>query len=240
MFYFEQCASTMDEARRLEKEGAPHGSVIRAGVQSAGRGRVDGRRWQALPNESLLFTLLLRYKDFSEIPKALTLKTGLAVALAIEKIFPTLQEKAKIKWPNDIMLGEKKVCGILTESDCKNVFCGIGINVFKEDFEGLPNGTSVYIEQKSKINLNAREAIMKNLLESILEAIKFELEDDDWNMTVSSRLFRKGRQITFYEAGSGDTVQGILHSIADSGALIIMTKDGPRHCVAGELETARP
>jgi BirA family biotin operon repressor/biotin-[acetyl-CoA-carboxylase] ligase len=144
LYYKETTASTMSDARLLAAQGEPHGTVVIADVQEAGRGRTRDRPWIAGRGESLLFTILLRYPDFSALPQALTLRTGLALSLAIEDFAPPLKGLISVKWPNDIMIGSpkagpapkaepaRKAGGILTEGDGKNVFIGAGINVFQE------------------------------------------------------------------------------------------------------------
>jgi BirA family biotin operon repressor/biotin-[acetyl-CoA-carboxylase] ligase len=145
VYWAETVSSTMDEARRLAGTGAPHGTVIGADFQELGRGRVRDRSWTGRAGESLLVTILLRYPGIAAIPRALTLKTGLAAAGAIEDFAPSLS--AAVKWPNDIMLyvpgaegsgnGEaaaRKAAGILTEGDGAAVYVGLGVNVSQTRF----------------------------------------------------------------------------------------------------------
>jgi BirA family biotin operon repressor/biotin-[acetyl-CoA-carboxylase] ligase len=131
-------SSTMDEARNLAARGAPHGTVICADFQTRGRGRISGRPWLGEAGESLLFTVLFRYGSFAAIPPALTLRTGLALSLAVEAFAPALTGMVRIKWPNDLMArfpgGARKIAGILTESDGSAVFTGIGVNVAQAVF----------------------------------------------------------------------------------------------------------
>ncbi|MDR1858843.1 MAG: hypothetical protein LBQ69_05185, partial [Treponema sp.] len=102
--YHEQAvSSTMDVSRVLAQSGKPHGTVITADYQRAGRGRVRGRSWDS-SKDGLYFTILLRYPRAEDIPPALTLRAGLAVALAIEDFAPALAGTVLVKWPNDIML----------------------------------------------------------------------------------------------------------------------------------------
>ncbi|MDR0526354.1 MAG: biotin--[acetyl-CoA-carboxylase] ligase [Spirochaetaceae bacterium] len=239
VFYFEKCGSTMDEARRLEKQGAPCGSVIAAAFQTEGRGRFKERRWQSESGGNLLFTLLLRYNDFNAIPKAWTLKTGVAIALALEKMFPALAGKLNIKWPNDIMLSQKKICGILTESDGKNVFCGIGLNLLNKNADAMPGAASLFKE----ISVNKEQipsiygAHFELILEEILKQIKIMLEDgDDWHAALNKRLFGKGEEACFLELHGGEKLRGIVCGVSPAGALIIEKADGAKiERVSGEL-----
>lgn len=142
----------MCDARLLTEEKT--GTVIAAGEQSAGRGRL-GRYWNAEKGESLLFTVILRYGDFKSIPHCLTLRAGLAASLAIEDVIkdfaaachlsphkmetPHFSGKVMVKWPNDIMLLDRagqgrKAAGILAENENGNVYLGIGVNVAQKQF----------------------------------------------------------------------------------------------------------
>jgi BirA family biotin operon repressor/biotin-[acetyl-CoA-carboxylase] ligase len=139
IFHTETTGSTMLDARTLAAKGAVHGTVISADVQELGRGRAN-RPWKDQRGQSLLFTILLRYPGIAAIPPALTLRTGLALSLAIEDFAPALKGLVQVKWPNDVMIGPrkagpaKKVSGILTEGDGETVYIGIGVNVAQTDF----------------------------------------------------------------------------------------------------------
>jgi BirA family biotin operon repressor/biotin-[acetyl-CoA-carboxylase] ligase len=110
--------STSDRARELAMAGAPHGTLVTAGAQTAGRGR-QGRRWSAPPDRALLMSLVLRRP-----PHLLTLAAAVAVADACGP-------EARIKWPNDVQLDDRKVAGILAEGRPQEgwIVLGIGVNV---------------------------------------------------------------------------------------------------------------
>jgi BirA family biotin operon repressor/biotin-[acetyl-CoA-carboxylase] ligase len=144
-------ASTNDDARALGLRGAPHGSLVIADSQSAGRGR-RGASWIAPPGHCLLASFLLRPQLPPEAWPRLTHAAALAVCSALDAI-PDLP-MALIKWPNDVYLNDRKVCGILVESviDSRGGFAvaGIGVNLniqhdsFPEDLR--PIATSVLME----------------------------------------------------------------------------------------------
>ncbi|MDR0624574.1 MAG: biotin--[acetyl-CoA-carboxylase] ligase family protein [Treponema sp.] len=152
VYWVKTTSSTMDDSRRLAAEGAAHGTVIAADFQEAGRGRGRDRPWTGRPGENLSATIVLRYPGAGAIPPALSLKTGLAVALAIEDFAPALTGLVRIKWPNDIMifssppgaaagteaagktLAAFKAAGILTETDGKTVHIGFGVNAAQTEF----------------------------------------------------------------------------------------------------------
>ncbi|MDR0731769.1 MAG: biotin--[acetyl-CoA-carboxylase] ligase [Treponema sp.] len=131
-------SSTMDVSHDLAAGGAPHGTVVAADFQEAGRGRTGGRSWLGDAGDNLFFTLLLRYGSFASIPAALTLRTGLAVSLAIEDLVPALVGRVRIKWPNDVLIllprGGRKLAGILSETDGSTVFIGVGVNMRQREF----------------------------------------------------------------------------------------------------------
>jgi BirA family biotin operon repressor/biotin-[acetyl-CoA-carboxylase] ligase len=157
IYYHETLSSTMDESRILSARGEPHGTVVVADYQEAGRGRI-GRPWKADRGKNLFFTILLRYPAISSIPQALTLRTGLALSLAIEDFAPELRDAVKVKWPNDIMIDSRKAVGILTETDGKTVYIGIGVNVAQTEFpEALrAKATSILLARQARLSRSSR------------------------------------------------------------------------------------
>ncbi|MDR2049531.1 MAG: biotin--[acetyl-CoA-carboxylase] ligase family protein, partial [Treponema sp.] len=204
VYYRETVTSTMDEARFLAAEGAVSGTVMAAGYQRAGRGRA-GRLWNMGRKESLPFTLILRYPAVTAIPQCLTLRTGLAVSLAIEDFVEAVIPSAvpagrvQVKWPNDIMLIQKdgygkKAAGILAEAtgfagdSGGMVYLGIGINVAQKGFppelekKACSIAGTLYPERSGLAALAAaacRAVLAENrfiLLEKILARLYAELE----------------------------------------------------------------
>ena len=140
--------STNSWIKRLAKDGAEHGTLAVAEFQSAGRGRFD-RRWEAPEGSSIMMTLLLRPEFSPQYASMLTLVMGMAVAQAAEE----LGFNVSIKWPNDIVINGKKLCGILTEMSTEDnqiryVVVGIGINVNIREFpeEISSTATSLLLE----------------------------------------------------------------------------------------------
>jgi BirA family biotin operon repressor/biotin-[acetyl-CoA-carboxylase] ligase len=125
--------STNDLALTAARAGAPHGATFVADYQSEGRGR-RGRSWLASSGQSLLVSVVLRPNLDSERLGLLPLAIGLAVRAALAALLPdTLRDGARVKWPNDVLVGDKKVAGVLTESryeaHAPSVVAGIGVNV---------------------------------------------------------------------------------------------------------------
>lgn len=156
--------STNNEAKRQAAKGAPHGSLFVAEQQTGGKGRL-GRSWSAPAGEGIWMSLLLRPEISPyEVPQ-ITLIAGLAVCRAIRALTPC---PAMIKWPNDVIIGSRKICGILTEMTAETervnfVVTGIGINVNTPTFPGelQQKATSLYLETGKK---TSRAALVRQVL----------------------------------------------------------------------------
>ena len=133
--------------KRLAKEGAPEGTLALAEFQSAGRGRL-GRSWEVPEGTSVMMSILLRPKFEPQYAPTLTLVMGMAVAKAVKN----LGFDVSIKWPNDVVVSHKKICGILTEMGVRDgkidyAVIGVGINVNIKEFpeEMADKATSLYL-----------------------------------------------------------------------------------------------
>jgi BirA family biotin operon repressor/biotin-[acetyl-CoA-carboxylase] ligase len=255
LYYHETLSSTMDEARVRAAQGAPHGTVVVADYQETGRGRA-GRSWNAERGKNLFFTVLLRYQDISSFPQALTLRTGLAVSLAIEDYASLLSGAVLVKWPNDVMIDARKVAGILTETDGKTISIGIGVNVaqdaFPDDLVAKAGSILQAVRARSLRGFAPKEvpqapgggldlaADRASLLERILARLHGELSSAvPWRGRLEERLYLKGRPVRFIAGGvdSGRTVDGILAGLGAGGELLIAPegKTAPEAYVTGEL-----
>ena len=150
--------STNERARMLALAGAPHGTLVTAGEQRAGRGR-QGRTWSAPPGRALLCSLVLR-----ELPALATLAAAVAVA-------DVAGAAAQIKWPNDVLLGGRKVAGILAEGRPQEGWAvlGIGINVAVRDGD-LPADVAA-----GATGLGLRPADVEPVLTALLAALELRL-----------------------------------------------------------------
>jgi BirA family biotin operon repressor/biotin-[acetyl-CoA-carboxylase] ligase len=142
----EKVSSTNDELRELAEKGMAEGLVLVAEEQTAGRGR-RGAEWFSPKAESLAFSILLRPTEPKVFWHRLSLVAGLAVAEALERFVPL----AEIKWPNDVLIGGKKIAGILVEAGSDFVIVGIGINVNTDTFPAGLAATSLAIERGEKV-----------------------------------------------------------------------------------------
>ncbi len=224
--YFEEVASTNDVAKELASQGAPEGTLVIAEMQTRGRGRMS-REWFS-PRGGLWFSIILR-PDMTpgEVPLlALMLGVGVAKALLREGL------RCHLKWPNDVLVDGRKVCGILTELDAEMdvvnyVIGGIGINVnnevkdFPMEFRHL--ATTVKAELGRKVS---RVVLLKHVLEE-LERTYDGLNEkggsvvlDEWRR-LSSTLGKRVRVVTH-----GRTIEGLALDVADNGALLIELENG--------------
>ena len=128
--YLARTASTQDQAREAARAGAPSRSVFVADFQSRGRGR-QGRRWLASPGMALMLSVLLREHHQAPRPWRSTALAAVALTEAVERVAPSL--RPAIKWPNDLLVSDRKVAGILAESAWDgrqlSIIVGIGVNV---------------------------------------------------------------------------------------------------------------
>lgn len=240
MYYLRETSSTQDEARRLVIEGTPSGTVVVTDYQSAGRGRGQGRSWQAPPGENLLCTIILQYQSLTDFPPAASIRVGLAVARAIE---PYVSIPVYIKWPNDVILQDKKVCGILCEGTGTALLIGIGLNIHQRDFpqELVSRATSLAIVQDIQgAPLSPTLPLDRNtILSRILGELKQVLSPDaSWQWEIEQRLYKRGEIVSFVPGlpDTGPAVEGILEGVSPEGALVLRSLDGiPQSFVAGEI-----
>src|SRR5438270_1729691 len=166
--YFPTVGSTMTEAARLIAAGAPHGTVVLTEEQTAGMGR-SGRLWESKAELGIYCSILLRLSlQPSKLPIA-SLLMGLATAEAIEK---AANLSCDLRWPNDVLIGEQKVAGILTHLISEWVVAGVGINVNQESFgPGLRTpATSLRQESRNK-EMISRETVLVELLGATERAV---------------------------------------------------------------------
>jgi BirA family biotin operon repressor/biotin-[acetyl-CoA-carboxylase] ligase len=243
--------STMDVSRQLALKGEPHGTVITADFQEEGRGRVQGRKWQMETKINLPFTVLLRYPRFEDIPVSLTLRTGLAVSLAIEDFALELKDMVMVKWPNDIIINSKKAAGILCEAvtqagpqtsffDSGIVHIGIGINFAQKEFPPSikDKATSITLAVNRDIAQDERFSLLEMILVRLYDELETMKEKNNWKSRLEQRLYKRGEQVVFIEGIPGREINGRLSGIGESGELLI-APDGEsevRSFISGELK----
>ena len=212
--------STNERAKELAAAGAPHGTLVTADEQSAGRGR-QGRVWTAPARSAVLMSLVLR-----ELDERLPFTAAVAVCEA-------LPVPARIKWPNDVWIGRRKVAGILVEGRPQEGWAvlGIGVNVVveRDDFppELRETATSLLIEGAAP----SIEATLTGIVERL----------DHWLGAPPAAVLEAWRS---RDALKGERVrwsdgEGVAGGIDDSGALLVETSDGPVTLDAGEVHLLR-
>jgi BirA family biotin operon repressor/biotin-[acetyl-CoA-carboxylase] ligase len=238
--YFNKVDSTNIVARKLAEEGAEHGTVVVAEEQTAGRGRL-GRNWKSSLGTGIWMTVIMRPQIIpAEAPK-ITLTSAVAVAEAISEC-STLSPK--IKWPNDIMINGKKVCGILTEIkadiDCIHyVVVGIGININQESFpdELAQTATSLRIEGEKTYERVKIAGMMLNQLEkwylSLMDKGFGEIRDRWKEYSINL-----GRHV--YVNNMKEAIEGIAVDIDQNGFLVVKDATGTVHTIsAGDVTLRR-
>lgn len=228
--------STNNWAKKLVKEGASHGTLAVTEFQTAGKGRL-GRSWTAKEGSTVMMTLILK-PDFSpEYAPMLTLVMGLSIAQAAEK----LGIAASIKWPNDVVVSGKKICGILTEMGLEEgairyVAIGAGINVNIEEFSEdiRDKATSLYIETGCDYDRNRIIALVMECFEENYE--KFVQTCDMKNLLDSYDALLANREQPVRVLEAHEPYEGIAHGINEKGELLVEKEDGRMVCVrAGEV-----
>jgi BirA family transcriptional regulator, biotin operon repressor / biotin---[acetyl-CoA-carboxylase] ligase len=203
--------STNERARELASLGAPHGTLVTADEQTAGRGR-QGREWVAAPGSSLLLSLVLREAD-PALP--------LAAAVAVCEALPV---EAAIKWPNDIWIARRKVAGILVEARPQEGWAVLGLGVNVHDAPPIEHvtslGSAIEVEELLERLLLTLDAWLSRPLPEVLAA---------WR----SRDALHGEAVR-WQSGSGKGA-----GIDESGALLVDTDSGRVALQAGEVHLLR-
>jgi BirA family transcriptional regulator, biotin operon repressor / biotin---[acetyl-CoA-carboxylase] ligase len=211
--------STNDRARELAQAGAPHGTLVTAAEQTAGRGR-QGRTWRAPPGSALLLSVVLRD------PPALL---PLAAALAVSEVAGA---GAQIKWPNDVLLDDRKVAGILAEGRPQDGWAvlGIGVNVALR-IEDLPPEL-----HDTAGTLGLEPADLEPTLERLLAALERTLALDEATLLEAYRArdALRGREVSWA------TGRGRAAGIDGEGRLVVELPEGGRTALsAGEVHLER-
>jgi BirA family biotin operon repressor/biotin-[acetyl-CoA-carboxylase] ligase len=210
--------STNERAKELAGAGAPHGTLVTADEQTAGRGR-QGRQWTASPGSAVLMSVVLR-----ELDELLPLAAAVAVADAVPV-------DATIKWPNDIWVDGRKVAGILVEGRPQDGWAVLGV--------GLNVSTGEFPAELAECATSLRLAGIEEGVEAVLGRLLRSL--DEWLAAPSERVLDTWRSL---DALSGQRVrwtggEGIAAGIDDSGALRVETPAGPVSLDAGEVHLLR-
>lgn len=235
--------STNTRAKQLAELGEEEGTLVVAEEQTAGKGR-RGRHWESEPGTSVYMSMVLRPETSPVHIPGITLLAALAVVKAIRNV---CNAQPLIKWPNDVVLGKKKICGILTEmsselSYINYVVVGIGINANNRCFpeELKYKATSIYLETGHKQDRAQLAALAVQYFgeyyKKFIKAESLEPFISEYN----SLLINMGKEVEILygmqeNADKSRTETGIARGINSDGALVVDTKHGTECVVSGEV-----
>ena len=239
---FDSLGSTNTEAANQARQGAAEGLCVIAREQSAGRGR-HGRVWVSEPDSGLYFSIVLRPKIFLKYLPLITLMSGVAV-------YDTLKEfglKPDIKWVNDVLIRDKKICGILAETvdtpSGNAVIVGIGINLKSSNFPDEIAETATSIEAELSVPGAIATGDIEEALSRYLSYWYATLCSDDG----PTEIIQNWRQRSSYFSGKAvrvtlpdGIIEGTTDGLEENGALRVKASDGSVTIVqAGDVERLR-
>jgi BirA family biotin operon repressor/biotin-[acetyl-CoA-carboxylase] ligase len=227
--HYDSIGSTNDEAQRLAAEGAPHGTVVHADQQTAGRGRL-ARRW-ASPPGNLYLSIVLRL----DVPPARSAEIGFVAALAVadgvDALLPR-QVRATLKWPNDVLVNDGKIAGILVEDAGDALILGIGLDVLQ-----APSGVSYKV---STIVGCGGLATVDGARERVLAALSnwFDTWRQDGFAPIRAAWLARAHPIgSALNVRVGERfVSGDFAGIDADGALLLDVPEGRTRIVAGDVQ----
>jgi BirA family transcriptional regulator, biotin operon repressor / biotin---[acetyl-CoA-carboxylase] ligase len=241
--FFTEVESTNDVLFKLARDGAPHGTVVIAECQTKGKGRLN-RQWQSPPGCNIYASIALRPAIEPVYAPQITLMTGVAVADLLSIYCPG---DVTLKWPNDVQIRGKKVCGILTEMSASArhslnfivVGIGINVNIRKKDFDETIRAIATSLAEEagrsiSRLDLAAKlfdkfDALYTRLLSSGFGSIK-----DAWLSYCD--MIGKQAQVIF----NNDIESGKVLGIDDFGALLISDEKGKiKRVIAGDASVVK-
>ena len=236
IYYYDVTDSTNIRAKELAEEGHPSGTLVVADRQEFGRGR-RGRSWDSPSGTGIFMTLLLKPEMNPNHASMLTLVAAMAVARAISKCADT---EALIKWPNDIVIGGKKICGILTEMSAQfdfinHIVIGIGINVHNEHFpeEIAETASSILLQTGKRIR---RAELIEQILEQFEHYYAIFMETEDLSGLVkeyNSILVNMNKSVRVLDPK--EPFEGKAMGITKKGELIVDTWESRKMVSSGEV-----
>jgi len=226
--HYESIGSTNDEAWRLARDGAPHGSVVHADEQTAGRGRFS-RSWFSPPG-NLYLSIVLRL----DVPPArmseLSFVAGIAVAETAAVLLPK-RTRPQLKWPNDVLVEGAKISGILLESDADVAILGIGLNVLEAPKSGAYRTTTIAANGGLASVDSARDILLARLAEALglWQRDGFTAVREAW----LGWSYPIGETIRI--SVSGAAREGKFAGLDETGALLLETEAGIERHVTGDV-----
>ena len=231
VIWHEKLTSTNDKALK-DLQSLDNLSILATFCQTAGRGQ-QGNKWCSQAGENLLFSILLKEFDcfgLSPLPASRQFLISRAAALSVVSFLEKWGLNARIKWPNDIYVGDRKIAGILIENGLQGQslvrsIIGIGINLGQRDFPTeLPNPTSVslltgmhFTREDLQVELSRFGDLFEKRLQTEASTLKEEYE---------SKLYRKGLWAPYRNSKTGETFEACFLGTKESGEALMETKDG--------------
>jgi BirA family transcriptional regulator, biotin operon repressor / biotin---[acetyl-CoA-carboxylase] ligase len=239
LFVYDSIDSTNAYAKFLANQCSEEGTAVIADYQTAGRGRF-GRTWHAESGSSLLFSVLIRPAISIDKMGLLPFFAAAGIALAVETVTGL---QCECKWPNDILLNNKKCCGILLESSLQNnyldyVIIGIGVNVNQKKFHDDLAGNATSLSKECGADYD-RGSVFRQIMVS-LESLYNNARKGDFTNVLrewKKRATLFGKQITLTQAGV--VSEGIAIDLAPDGGLVVETKTGTQVFYAGDVTLAQ-
>lgn len=234
---FDSLDSTNLRAKQEAEGGAPEGTLILSDMQTAGRGR-RGRSWDSPAGCNLYFTLLLRPGCAPDSAPMVTLVMALAVA---EGIFEACGLRAEIKWPNDLVVKGRKVCGILTEmsaetGNARYVVIGVGINVGLQEFSPELKDTAASLQAECGREVS-RAALLADSMKAFEKYYDSFCRRGDLSGILgkyNNLLVNRDREVRVLDPGG--EFEGVARGINRRGELLVEREDGSMACIyAGEV-----
>ncbi len=232
--YVPECHSTNDLAAKLgQEQRAIEGTVVLTDFQTAGRGQ-QGSSWEADPGKNLTFSIILK-PSFLLVTEQYQLNKSIALGI-YDALVSLVKTDFKIKWPNDVLAGEEKLCGILIENSLRNnsiqqSIVGIGLNVNQVSFNA-PKASSLKLLSGQDFDLNALLALILSTIEARylqLRAGQNDLIDAHYH----ERLFGLNRTMNFKSASK--TFEGTIRGVDNHGRLTVESASGFKYYAVKEI-----
>jgi BirA family biotin operon repressor/biotin-[acetyl-CoA-carboxylase] ligase len=217
----------MREAAERAEAGSPEGTLVTADEQTVGRGRL-GRDWHSPSRSGLYFSLVLRPPVSAAQAMSITLACGLGVARGIGR---TCGQQADIRWPNDVLLGGKKCCGILVDlvangDRARYVIVGVGVNVNQQSFPPALDGIATSLSRETGCEW-ARDVLLESILAELERYYDMFLERGSSAVVEAftrASSYAKGRRVEVENATQ--SIRGVTAGLDERGILLVRRDDG--------------
>jgi len=225
LFFFDKLESTNNYAKKLERIEPKQGALIITDHQTCGRGQYD-RVWYSAKGENLTFSIIFEPSSGDRLT-VLTLANALAISETVEEL---TKEKAQIKWPNDVYVGDKKIAGFLTETifngnKFERVIIGIGLNVNQENFDLFLNGSAISIKKFIKKD-SSRERLLARLLTRIEYYYRlWDTQDIELIKQINKKIIGYGKWIKL--TVNDELLDGMFKflGINEIGQMVVLNKE---------------